>query len=78
MLQAVEEAQLSVPDTRSRLIIRPGALEEAPPNERKLLEQISQCDTVGELLDTLPATDGRVLQALELMLEREVVSLEAP
>ena len=78
VLQAVEEAQLSVPDTRSVLKIRAGALDEAPPNERKLLEQISQCATVGELLDTLPATDGRVLQALELLIDRGVLALEAP
>lgn len=78
VLQAVEEAQQVFPDPRSRVRVTPAALDDAPPSELKLLEVVRGCSTLAEVLDALPATDGRVIQAVELLRRRGALVLEEP
>lgn len=80
-LWVLEEAHLEIPDLRSR--VRLVALKDIPsgeltPHERLLAGAIDRCDTVGDVLDTLSATDGLVIQALLKMVERGALRLERP
>lgn len=77
VLEAVEEAQVRWPDPRTRLVINPG-VGGASAQERRLLEVVDSCANVGELLDALPATDGKVIQALDLLTEKGAVTLVEP
>jgi DegV family protein with EDD domain len=81
VLQALEESQVEMPDLRARPRVvakdRPRAAATAT-HEQVLLEVVEGCDTVAQLLDRLPATDGRVVQALRLLIESGAVRLERP
>ena len=78
VLEAVEESQIDVPDERARLRLAAGGgrLESASADLRSLLQAVAQCDTVGELLDAMPATDGRIAQALAVLAKQGVVRVE--
>ena len=80
-LWVLEEAHLEIPDLRSR--VRLVAVKDIPsgeltPHERLLAGAIDRCETVGDVLDTLSATDGLVIQALLKMVERGALVLEKP
>lgn len=77
----LEEAHLEIPDPRCR--VRLVAAKDIPsgeltPHERLLAGGIDRCETVGDVLDTLSATDGLVVQALLKMVERGALVLERP
>ena len=79
VLQAIEELQVEQPDPRSvvRILAPPGE-EVSSPLQQTLLELIEGCGSLSDLLDSLPATDGRVVQMLRSLQERGWVRLEAP
>ena len=79
VLQAIEELQIEQPDPRSvvRMLTPPG--EESPsPLQQTLLEVVEGCGSISDLLDSLPATDGRIVQMLRSLQDRGWVRLEAP
>jgi fatty acid kinase fatty acid binding subunit len=78
VLEAVEESQIEVPDAhaRLRLLADSGRLDAASADLRSLLQAVERCDTVGDLLDAMPATDGRIAQALAVLAKQGVVRLE--
>ncbi len=79
VLQAIEELQVEQPDPRSkvRILAPPGG--EAPSQlQTTLLEMIEGCSSLSDLLDTLPATDGRIIQMLRSLQERGWVRLDRP
>ncbi len=82
VLRALEETQVRIPPLRARLVAVHGARapsgELALSHQDLLLTAISQCETVAQVLDTLPATDGRLIQALVKLVESGVVKLERP
>ena len=81
LLRALEEAQVPIPDPHTRIRV---VHDAAAPSERLsthhdlLVEMMSRCETVGELLDALPATDARMVQALLKMVETGAATLEKP
>lgn len=81
LMQALEETHLELPDlrTRVRLVdLRDIPSGELTPHEKMLAQVIHRCDTLGDVLDNLAATDGLVLQAVEKMQERGALRLERP
>lgn len=78
VLRALEETHLELPDARSQVRVAAGDLQPDSEQERRLLEVVGRCRTFGQLLDALPTTDGRVLQAVDKLLERGIVRLERP
>lgn len=79
VLQAIEELQVEQPDPRSVVrILAPPGQEAATPLQETLLEVIKGSESIRELLDALPATDGRIVQMLRSLQERGWVKLEAP
>ncbi len=80
VLEAVEESQIEVPDgrTRLRLVADNELVEAASTDLQSLLRAVERCETVRELLDSMPATDGRIAQALAVLVKQGVVRLEKP
>ncbi len=81
VMRALEEAQITLPPPRARVRIASGELKpsgEFATHENLLLEMIAGCQTVEELLDTVPSTDGRVAQVLEKLRAGGFVTLERP
>lgn len=81
LMQALEETHLELPDlrTRVRLVdIRDIPSGELSPHEKMLAQVIHRCDTLGEVLDNLAATDALVLQAVKKMSGRGALRLERP
>lgn len=81
LMQALEEVNLELPDlrTRVRLVdLRDIPSGELTPHEKMLAQVIHRCDTLGEVLDNLAATDALVLQAVEKMHERGALRMERP
>lgn len=80
MIRAIEEAQVVLPDPRARPRLDGNARLSGEFNrqERGLLEVVDRCETVGELLDALPASDGRIVEALNRLVERGVLRLHKP
>ncbi len=81
VMRALEETQVALPPPHARLRLASGSIEpsgEFATHESLLLEVIAGCDTVEELLDTVPSTDGRVILALEKLREGGFVTLERP
>ncbi|MDA8018751.1 MAG: DegV family EDD domain-containing protein [Thermoanaerobaculia bacterium] len=81
LVQALEEVHLELPDLRTR--VRLSNLRDIPsgeltPHEAMLARVIHRCDTLGDVLDNLTATDALVLQAVEKMRERGALHLERP
>lgn len=81
LMQALEETQLELPDLRARVRLvdlRDIPSGELTPHEKMLAEVIHRCDTLGDVLDNLAATDALVLQAVVKMQERGALRLERP
>ncbi|MEE8524116.1 MAG: DegV family protein [Thermoanaerobaculia bacterium] len=80
VLEAVEESQIEMPDGRARLrlVADNELVEEASADLQSLLYAVERCDTVRELFDAMPATDGRIGQALAVLIKQGVVRLEKP
>lgn len=81
IMQALEEVHLELPDlrTRVRLVdIRDIPSGEMTPHEKMLAHVIHRCETLGDVLDNLAATDALVLQAVEKMQARGALRLERP
>lgn len=85
VMRALEESQLELPAPQTRLRVLREPRRPSPDDsgasythQDLLIEAVSRCATVGELLNVLPSTDGRVLKALEKMLSKGVVALERP
>ncbi len=78
---ALDESHLEIPDLRSR--VRLVALRDIPsgeltPHEKLLATAIHRCDTLGEVLDSLAATDGLLVKAVLKMVDRGALVLERP
>ncbi|MCP3963570.1 MAG: DegV family EDD domain-containing protein [bacterium] len=80
VLTSIEELQIEQPDRRAKLrvLTPPGGEEESSNLQQTLLEVIEGCESVGDLLDALPATDGRVVQMMRGLQERGMLRLETP
>ncbi len=79
VLRAIEELQVEQPDQHARIRIMASPEERQGSNvQQTLLEVIEGCGSVGDLLDALPATDGRIIQMLRSLQERGWVKLETP
>ncbi len=79
VLQAIEELQVEQPDLRSRVrILTPPGEEEPSQLQETLLEVIEGCNSLRDLLDALPATDGRIVQMLRSLQERGWVRVDRP
>jgi len=81
VLRALEESMLEIPDRRAR--VRPVGIARMPDDASLtqgdiLVQAIAQCETVGEMLDLLPATDGRILQVLNKLIREGMVRLDRP
>ncbi len=78
---ALDESHLEIPDLRSR--VRLVALRDIPsgeltPHEKLLATAIHRCETLGEVLDGLAATDGLLVKAVLKMVDRGALVLERP
>lgn len=81
VMRALEESLVTPPPLRTRLRVDRGAhvpTGKFATHENLLLDVISRCDTVEELLDSVPSTDGRLVQALDKLVESGLVKLERP
>ncbi len=79
VLRAIEDLQVEQPDPQARIRILGTAIESTGSHvQQTLLEVIEGCDSVSDLLDALPATDGRIVQMLRSLQERGWVKLETP
>lgn len=80
VLRALEETQIQLPDVDLRILTQgePSSLQGSASNQDLLLEMLRHCNTVGELLDAWPATDGRIAQTLERLVEKGVLELQKP
>lgn len=82
VLRALEELHIELPPLRARLrplsAEREAAKEISYSHRDLLLAMVAQCDTVGELLDGLPATDGRLVQAINKMVDTGYLRIERP
>ncbi len=79
VLQAIEELQVEMPDPQARIRIVAAPGDEASPHlQESLIDVIEDCRSVSDLLDALPATDGRVVQMLRGLEDRGWVRLEKP
>ncbi len=79
VLRAIEELQVEQPDPQARIRIMAPVREGTGSNvQQTLLEVIEGCGSVSDLLDALPATDGRIVQMLRSLQERGWVKLERP
>lgn len=80
MIRAIEEAQIAIPDLRARprVVGNVPGLEGLSAREQALLVAVDRCETVAELLDALPASDGRVAQVLDRLVTRGHVRLHKP
>lgn len=77
VMKALEDAQVALPDPRARLRVASALLDSAEltTQQRMLLEMVDRCRNVAELLDSLPAPDGRIAEALAKLVERGTVEL---
>ncbi len=79
VLRAIEELQVEQPDPQARIrILAPPGEEQPSQLQQTLLEVIEKSGSVADLLDALPATDGRIIQMLRSLQERGWVKLEKP
>ena len=79
VLRAIEELQVEQPDPHARIRILAAVGEGTGSNvQQTLLEVIEGCGSVSDLLDSLPATDGRIVQMLRSLQERGWVKIETP
>ncbi len=79
VLRSIEELQVEQPDPHARLRILAPVGEGTGSNvQQTLLEVIEGCGKVSDLLDALPATDGRIVQMLRSLQERGWVKIEKP
>ena len=79
VLEAIEELQVEQPAPGSTIrVLAPPGEEAASHLQQTLLEVIDGCDSVGDLLDALPATDGRVVRMLRSLQERGILRLDRP
>ncbi len=79
VLRAIEELQIEQPDPHARIRILAPVGEGTGSNvQQTLLEVIEGCGSVIDLLDALPATDGRIVQMLRSLQERGWVKIETP
>ncbi len=79
VLRAIEELQVEQPDPHARIRILAPVGEGTGSNvQQTLLEVIEGCGSVIDLLDALPATDGRIVQMLRSLQERGWVKIETP
>ncbi len=79
VLRAIEELQVEQPDPHARIRILAPVGEGTGSNvQQTLLEVIEGCQSVSDLLDALPATDGRIVQMLLSLQERGWVKIEKP
>lgn len=80
VLRALEESQLDWPQPHLELVVeQPSRVIATRASHQDVLVQlISRCKTVGELIDAWPTTDGRVVQALESLVEKGAVRLRQP
>ena len=79
VLRAIEDLQVEQPDPQSRIRVLGSAGEDTGSNiQQTLLEVIEGCGSIGELLDALPATDGRIVQMLRSLQERGWAKIERP
>ncbi len=79
VLRAIEELQVEQPDPHARLRVLAATGEGTGSNvQQTLLEVIEGCGSVSDLLDALPATDGRIVQMLSSLQERGWVKIEKP
>ncbi|MEM7350486.1 MAG: DegV family protein [Acidobacteriota bacterium] len=77
VLRAIEELQVEQPDPQSTIrILAPPGEEPSSDVQQTLLDTIEGCGSVGQLLDALPATDGRIVQMLRSLQDRGWVRLE--
>lgn len=81
VIRALEESLVTPPPPRTRLRVVGGApvpTGQFATHQNLLLDVISRCETVEELLDSVPSTDGRLVQALDKLVESGFVRLERP
>ncbi len=80
LIRAIEEAQVSIPDERARPRLEPSALDETKLSEQEqsLLAVVGQHETVGSLLDALPASDSRIARALHRLVDAGALRLHKP
>lgn len=81
VMQALEESLVALPPARTRpRVIAGGRVPSGQfaTHQNLLLDVISRCETVEELLDSVPSTDARIAQALDKLIESGFVSLERP
>ncbi|HEX9736388.1 MAG TPA: DegV family protein [Thermoanaerobaculia bacterium] len=81
VVRALEESLIAPPPPRTRLRVVSGApvpTGQFATHQNLLLEVVSRCDTVEELLDSVPSTDGRLLRALDKLAASGFVKLERP
>ncbi len=80
VLRALEETQLTWPDPHLEIVVeKPSRVIATSASHQDVLVQlIGRCHTVGELIDAWPTTDGRVVQALESLVEKGAVRLQKP
>ncbi len=79
VLRAIEDLQVEQPDPHAKVRILGAAADGTGSNvQQTLLEVIEGCESLSELLDALPATDGRIVQMLRSLQERGWVKLERP
>ncbi|MEM6455299.1 MAG: DegV family protein [Acidobacteriota bacterium] len=78
LIRAIEDAQVPLPDRRTWMSLRRDIntrSTELSAQQRRMLEVVARCGTVGALFDALPASDGKVAEALQRLVQRGVVSL---
>ncbi len=78
IITAIEDSLGEFPDARVRLELQPGATPVDSPLQEQILALAQAGATLQEVLDTLPARDGEIVQELLTLEERGLLTRRQP